>query len=161
MNPEIRQIPEKKFIGMSMRMSFAENKTVELWRGFMPRRKEIHDSVGSELYSGEVYPAGYFAPFNPTAPFEKWALVEVRTITAVPEGMKTLVAPAGLYAVFIHRGPAGEGPKTYQHIFGVWLPKSDYLLDERPHFAVMGAKYKHDAADSEEELWIPIKPRAR
>ena len=73
--------------------------------------------------------------------------------------MQTLVAPAGLYAVFIHRGPPSEGPKTYQHIFGVWLPQSGYVLDERPHFAVMGAKYKHDAADSEEELWIPVKGR--
>ncbi|MFO1526619.1 MAG: GyrI-like domain-containing protein [Turneriella sp.] len=161
MKAEIRNIPEKKFIGMAMRMSFAENKTVALWRGFMPRRAEIPHTISSELYSGEIYPANYFNPFNPVTEFEKWALVEVASPASVPPGMETLTSPAGTYAVFIRRGPASDGPKTYQHIFGVWLPQSDYLLDERPHFAVMGEKYKHDAADSEEELWIPIKPRAR
>lgn len=160
MTPEIRQIPEKKFIGIKLRMSFAANKTFELWRGFMPRRGEIAGAIGAELYSGEVYPAGFFENFNPQTEYEKWALVEVGDFTAIPSGMETLISPAGTSAVFIHHGPASEGPKTYQHIFGVWLPQSDFLLDPRPHFAVMGAKYKHDAADSEEELWIPVQPKA-
>lgn len=159
MTPEIRQIPEKKFIGMKRRMSFAANKTVELWRGFMPRRAEIAGVKGTELYSGEIYPDGYFTAFNPAAEFEKWALVEVTNFDSIPTGMETLISPAGTYAVFIHHGPASEGPKTYQHIFGIWLPQSDYLLEQRPHFAVMGAKYKNDAADSEEELWIPVTSR--
>lgn len=158
--PEIRQIPEKLFIGQRLRMSMSQNKTFELWRNFMPRRKEIGRIKGAELYSGEIYPDGYFNPFNPAAEFEKWALVEVENPDAIPSGMEPLISPAGTYAVFIHHGPASEGPKTYQHIFGVWLPQSDYLLDQRPHFAVMGEKYKHDAADSEEELWIPVRQKA-
>ncbi len=73
--------------------------------------------------------------------------------------METIVTPTGLYAVFIHKGPASEGKKTYEFIFGVWLPESDYELDNRPHFAVMGEKYKNNAPDSEEELWIPIEKK--
>jgi AraC family transcriptional regulator len=38
------------------------------------------------------------------------------------------------------------------------MTKSAFLLDDRPHFAVMGAKYKSEDPSSEEEIWIPIKP---
>ncbi|MFO1524739.1 MAG: GyrI-like domain-containing protein [Turneriella sp.] len=142
---------------MKLRMSFAANKHSSFWRGHAAARRN-QSAIGSELYSGEIYPANYFNPFNPVTEFESghWSK---RSPASVPPGMETLTSPAGTYAVFIHHGPASEGPKTYQHTFGIW-PQSDYL-DERPHFAVMGEKYKHDAADSEEELWIPIKPRAR
>jgi AraC family transcriptional regulator len=62
-----------------------------------------------------------------------------------------------MYAVFIHKGPASKGPETYNYIFGTWLPGSDYILDSRPHFALMGEKYKNDDPASEEEIWIPVK----
>jgi AraC family transcriptional regulator len=37
------------------------------------------------------------------------------------------------------------------------LPGSDYSLDSRAHFEILGKKYKHDDPNSEEEVWIPIK----
>lgn len=123
----------------------------------MPRRKEIQNSVGIELYSIEVYPASFFNSVYPGAAFEKWAAIEVKNYDVIPDGMETITSPEGVYAVFVHRGPASAGPKTYQYIFGTWLPQSEYLVDERPHFAIMGEKYKHEDPDSEEELWIPIK----
>ncbi|GAB3935332.1 hypothetical protein GCM10028827_36790 [Mucilaginibacter myungsuensis] len=123
----------------------------------MPERKIIPDIIGTELYSMEVYPKDFHAAFDATREFEKWAAVEVSNGTAAPEGMTILITPAGQYAVFLHKGPASDGPKTYGYIFGEWLPKSGYQLDNRPHFAVMGEKYKNDDPASEEEIWIPIK----
>jgi AraC family transcriptional regulator len=158
MEPRYEILPEKKLIGKRITMSFAVNKTRELWQSFMPVRKEILNSIGSELYSVEVYDPLYFHNFKPESEFEKWAAVEVTDFKTVPEGMETMVSPEGLYAVFIHKGPASAGSNTYQHIFVTWLPDSDYTLDERPHFAIMGEKYKSEDPDSEEELWIPIKP---
>jgi len=140
-------------------MSFTKNRTYELWRSFMPRRKEIQNSVGTELYSIEVYPPLFYDNFNPDSEFEKWAAVEVSDFQTIPGEMETLTSPQGLYAVFVHKGPASEGPKTYQYIFTKWLPISDFQLDNRPHFAIMGEKYKSEDPGSEEELWIPIKPK--
>ncbi len=40
------------------------------------------------------------------AEFDKWAAVEVSGFDNVPDGMDTLAAPAGLYAVFQFEGPA-------------------------------------------------------
>jgi len=32
-------------------------------------------------------------------------------------------------------------------------------LDDRPHFEVLGDKYKNADPDSEEEIWIPIRTK--
>jgi AraC family transcriptional regulator len=40
---------------------------------------------------------------------------------------------------------------------GTWLPGSDFVLDTRPHFEVLGDQYKNNDTTSEEEIWIPIK----
>jgi AraC family transcriptional regulator len=143
-----------------MKMSFADNRTGELWRQFMPKRKEIRNNTGLELYSVEVYSnAQFFNEFDPQAEFDKWAAVEVSDFDSVSDEMETLIIPGGLYAVFLHRGTADEAVRTYRHIYGNWLPNSDFLLDDRPHFAVMGEKYKNDDPNSEEEIWIPIIPK--
>lgn len=157
MEPRIEILPEKKFVGKRINMSFSNNKTRELWRSFMPVRREIKNIIGMELYSIEVYEPLYFNNYNPEKEFDKWATVEVTDFEKVPDDMDTLILPRGLYAVFIHKGAAGKGPETYQYIFGTWLPASDFQLDDRPHFAVMGEKYKNDDPDSEEEVWIPVK----
>ena len=47
----------------------------------------------------------------------------------------------------------------FQYIFSEWIPQSDYSVDDRPHFEVLGAKYKNNDPDSEEEIWIPIKKK--
>lgn len=70
--------------------------------------------------------------------------------------METLVIPGGLYAVFVHEGPATEGDKTYRFIYTEWLPASEFRVDDRPHFAVMSENYQRDNPNSE-EIWIPIK----
>jgi len=51
------------------------------------------------------------------------------------------------------------GSSFFQKIYTVWLPASDYVLDNRPHFEVLGDKYKNNDPSSEEEVWIPIKPK--
>ncbi len=159
MVPRIEHISEKKLIGKCRQMCFAENTTVELWRSFMPHKKEISKGVDSFLYSLEIYPPDFFIEFNPKRTFKKFATIEVSDFENIPDEMSPLILPSGLYAVFIHKGPASEGPATYNYIFTVWLPQSKYILDQRPHFALMGEKYKNNDPDSEEEIWIPVIPK--
>jgi len=159
LRPRIEMLSEKKFVGKRIKMSFSDNKTHELWRSFMPGRRQINNIIGMELYSIEVYEKLYFDNFNPKREFDKWAAVEVMNFDRVPDEMETLNSPRGLYAVFQYKGAASKGAETYQYIYGTWLPESDFLLDNRPHFAVMGEKYKNEDPDSEEEIWIPIKNR--
>lgn len=159
MLPIIKTLTEKKLVGHFIEMSFIENKTFQLWNGFMPNRKEIKNAIDANLYSLEVYAENHFDNFDPNDSFQKWAAVEVSDYSTIPEGMETLIVPTGLYAVFLHSGPLAEAHKTYHYIFTEWLPNSEYTVDDRPHFAVMNEKYKKDDPTSEEEIWIPIKSR--
>lgn len=157
MEPRIETLVEKRLIGKRVIMSFSENKDLELWRGFMPRRKEIQNSVGTELYCIQVYKNMDFNAPDLKRKFEKWATVEVTDFNTVPNEMETIILPAGLYAVFLYKGAASDAAKTFQYIFGSWLPNSQYILDSRPHFDVLGKNYRHEDPNSEEDLWIPIK----
>jgi len=154
----IETIAQKKLIGLTSEMSLSENSTPILWKGFMTKRKEITNTISDDLISMQVYdPDLDFSRFTPQTIFEKWAVTEVTDFDHIPEGMKTFVLPEGQYAVFLHKGLPSDFPKTAQYIYGQWLPKSGYTLDSRPHFEVLGAKYKNNDSDSEEEVWIPIK----
>ncbi len=158
--PEIKQLTEKKLIGKNLPMSLAQNRTVELWKSFMPHRKEIGNTVSSDLFSVQVYDSTLdFRTFSPTTTFKKWAAVEVSGFDPIPEYMETLILPSGLYAVFLYKGDPREFSATFRYIFGDWLPNSEYELDSRPHFEIMGEKYKNDSPDSEEEIWIPVKKK--
>jgi AraC family transcriptional regulator len=156
MEPRIENSAEKKLIGMHTIMSLSNNKVRELSQNFMSRRKEIENTIGKEVYAVDIYASDYFKNFNPGKEFEKWIAVEVNNFDIVPENMESLTIQSGLYAIFLHKGNASEGPKTFQYIFASWLPNSEYEFDGRPLLAVMGEKYKNDDPSSEEELWIPI-----
>ncbi|MFT3903666.1 MAG: GyrI-like domain-containing protein [Niabella sp.] len=156
MIPRIEISNEKKLVGKRLTLSFSNYKVGELWKSFMPRRKEIINSLTNDLISISVYQSKYFIDFKPTNEFEKWATVEVENFDNVPSEMENFVLPSGLYAVFDYKGLNTDN-SIFQYILGTWLPSSDYILDNRPHFEVLGNKYKNNNPTSEEEIWIPVK----
>jgi AraC family transcriptional regulator len=98
-----------------------------------------------------------FREFSVETEFEKWAAVEVSQLDAIPKGMKSLSLPGGQYAVFIYKGKASDAGSFFRGIYAGWLPESGYRLDNtRPHFEILGEKYKNEDPESEEEVWIPI-----
>ncbi len=160
LKPRMERTDAITLVGVKLRMSLAANRTAELWRNFMPRRTEVMSQAGTELYSVEMYDdLSYFAAFSPLNMFDKWAAVAVDSADNIPAGMARLDIPGGDYAVFQYRGRPSDAGATYQFIYGQWLPDSEFVLDNRPHFAVMGERYKGEHPDSEEELWIPIRAK--
>jgi AraC family transcriptional regulator len=155
MQPEIKTVEEKKLIGFALTMSLTDNKTAELWRMFMPRRKEISNSTGSDLISLQIYPENYYEQFNPGNTFVKWASCEVTDFNNVPNGMQSLSLSSGLYAIFHYKGSSADA-SIYQYIFNEWLPQSKYKLDNRPHFEMLGEKYRNIDPSSEELICIPV-----
>jgi AraC family transcriptional regulator len=158
----IEILSPKKLIGMHMTMSLSDNKTQELWRSFMPRRKEIPHRLTTDLFSLQVYDSSYFEDFRPNQPFEKWALVEVGSTEAIPDGMEVFDLIGGEYAVFIYKNIPTRPQHVFeffQYIYAVWLPSTDYCLDDKPHFEILSDTYKQNSADAEEEVWIPIKTK--
>jgi AraC family transcriptional regulator len=155
--PRIEILAPKKVIGKHLVMSHSNDRTGDLWRSFMSERRKVANIIGQDLFSVQLYPAHYdFQNFNPDIEFTKWAAAEVSSFENVPEGMDAFYLSGGLYAVFIHHGTAAEGARTFGYIFGDWIPNSKYAIDDRPHFELLGSKYKNNDPLSEEEIWIPI-----
>lgn len=158
MNPEIRLLSEKKIIGTYRKMSYSKNTTRALWQSFMPLKKQIKNTLGSDLYSMQIYNSiTDFNDLDPQTEFTKWAAIGVENFEFIPDTLNTYTLKGGLYAVFLHKGLASEFQKTFDGIFKDWLPTSDYKLDNREHFELLGEKYSPTNPNSEEEIWIPIK----
>ena len=160
MEPRIELIADKKLVGKHLRMKLSQNTTFELWRSFMPVRKTIKHSLGTDLLSIQVYDEALdYKRFTMDTEFEKWAGIEVSEFSEIPEGMETLILKGGLFAVFHYKGNPNEFADTFHYIFGKWLPGSVYETDHRPHFEILDEKYKNNDPSSEEEIWIPVKPK--
>ena len=157
--PRIESLTEKKLTGMMLPMTMTENRTTELWKSFMPKRKQIADTVSGDLYSVQVYDSSMdFRNFDPHKTFEKWASVEVTGVGPVPEGMQRLILPSGLYAVFTYKGRSADAEPAFRYFFETWLPGSGYVISDRPHFEILGENYRFEDPESREEIWIPVKP---
>ena len=155
MQPRIVTQKERKLIGKKLRMSLRNNRTSELWRSFMPDRMKIKNRLSNDLISMSVY-EGTLQNGNMDEEFEKWAAIEVDDFNEIPEGMERFVLIPGLYAVFDYKGLNTDN-SIFVYIFTEWQPGSKYDLDARPHFEILGEKYKNNDAESEEQIWIPIR----
>jgi AraC family transcriptional regulator len=156
---KIKNLPEKKFVGMQRKMTFESipQETVALWSQFMPLRKTIKNNVDLNLYSLQVYDSLLtIGEVSGKDSFTKWALAEVLDLENPPNKMESFILNGGLYAVFLHKGLPQDFVKTQQYIFREWLPNSEYEIDHRPHFEILGASYKNNDPSSEEEFWLPI-----
>jgi AraC family transcriptional regulator len=156
--PRITNLQEKKLVGIAKQMSLVNNKTGLLWAQFAPKIKDIKNRVSEDKISLQMYPKNYYANFNPTTEFTKWATVEVVNFDNKLPELNTLLLESGLYAVFDYKGSSLD-TSIYENIFFNWLPNSKYKVDNRPHFEILGNKYKNNDPNSEEEIWIPIKEK--
>ena len=160
MQPRIETINDKKLIGQRLKMSFADYRISELWGRFGLKRKEVTNNLNDDLISLVVYQPTHFIDFKPTNEFERWATVEVANYNYVPPEMETFDLQGGLYAIFNYKGLNTDN-SIFQYILGTWLPNSDFKLDNRPHFEILGEKYRNNDPESEEEIYIPIKKKIK
>nr|WP_299073624.1 GyrI-like domain-containing protein [uncultured Allomuricauda sp.] len=157
-HPRTEILESKKLIGSRLKMSLTNNKTVQLWGSFAPKIKGIKNRLTTDKISMQIYDSSYYVNFNLNNEFEKWATVEVSDFNDIPEGLEKFILNGGEYAVFDYKGLSNDS-SIFQYIFKTWLPNSCYKLDNRPHFEILGKKYKNNDPASEEEIWIPIKKK--
>ena len=156
LTPDIFNLKQTQLVGISCKMSYQRNETQKLWEKFIPLSKKINHKLSNDFYSLQIFPDNFFKAFNPALEFEKWALVPVTETESNIEPCKLFILEGGLYAVFHH---TGLDKSIFQRIYGEWVPQSPYQLDNRPHFEILGEKYKKGSTESEEDIYIPIRPR--
>ena|SRR5436190_15157178 len=155
----IENIAPKIMAGVSMSMTLGDNKTPELWKSFMPFRNQIPHRVGEELFNIQRYDNFDYDKLSLKTPVTKFASVEVKQKDKLPGGLHHFTLSGGSYAVFLYRGTPARFKEFFDYIYKEWLPSSGYDLDDREHFEVLGEKYKRDDPASQEEIWIPVRPK--
>ncbi|MEJ1222163.1 GyrI-like domain-containing protein [Sediminicola sp. 1XM1-17] len=162
MHVNIVAIDPKILVGKRLQMSLSKDRTPMLWQNFMPYRNSIKHRTSSALISLQDYKNPFcLQDFTTTTEFDKWAAVEVSKVQDLPENMETYTISGGLYAVFTYVGTPQGFRNFLSDIYNEWFPSADYILDHRPHFEILGDKYRNNHPDSEEEVWIPVKKKIK
>ncbi|MEP2773263.1 MAG: GyrI-like domain-containing protein [Fulvivirga sp.] len=156
LQPEIKTLAPKTLVGICRDMSMTKDETGLLWRNFMPQFKPLNGDQQHDLFSLQDYPENYFTSFAPDNTFTKWAAVELTNNIKIPPDFKQLDFTGGLYAMFHYKGLSSD-KRIFQYIYTQWLPNSEYEIDNRPHYELLGEKYKNNDPTSEELIFIPIK----
>ena len=153
MTIQIVQVSEIFVVGISVNMQRHETHKIKtLWQQFSPIKGEITNLVNGKSIAMQNFILGETG--EPNKDFNMWACAEVSNLSDVPSAMKGFIIPKGEYIKVLHKGM--DAGKTYQRIMTEWLPNSGYAIDDRPHFQVMGDKYKNGSPDSEEDFYIPV-----
>ncbi|MEY8847926.1 GyrI-like domain-containing protein [Psychroserpens sp. XS_ASV72] len=156
----VEVIPNRYIAGMRTKtcMVHIMKDTQDIAKQFMPRRHEVNHRIGNHVFSIQNFGPD-FSPANPHSEFEKWIGIEVSEIDALPKDIKSFVIPTGTYAVFDYKGSMKDFSAFRARIFQEWLPNSDYILDDRPHFEIVDENYRKDLNNTEESVWIPVQKK--
>lgn len=129
---------------------FSPVETSFLWRGFRAKLKEQTFPEESPLYSVQLHEQNQHGKI-----LQRWAAAEMEQ---VPEGLESIEIPGGLYAVFLYSGGMARFETFLRDAFGKQIPSFSLAIDNRPHFQLLGKNFNPFSEESEEEVWIPVKP---
>ena len=117
------------------------------------KRKNEHTMYGVEDYSEDFCPE----PLS----FYYMAGVEVDADTALLPGMERKVVPKAEYAVFTINGnnANGEIGRAFHYIYSIWLPNSEYCIDENAmlDFEFYDERWDCQFGAAQMDIYIPIR----
>ncbi len=144
--------PALTVVGLQIRTTPMSPDIPALWPRFVARIPAIEPVLEPRVSYGVVH--------NNAADgsgFDYLAAVSVPASAAVPEGMTTLVLPAGSYACFSY--PLSRLGDGFCEIFERLLPASGYGQAAGPLFERYGEDFCPDEPDSAVEIWVRVAPR--
>lgn len=143
---------EKEFhiIGLKKTVKPGDALIRNLWHEFNKRKSEIKSII---TYENVLGLCEYIPDITDESEFEYITGVEVTDYNHIPDGMITKTIPLSKYAVFTHRGKVEEMKRTYNMIYGMWLPLSGYELAEMDTIEI----YSTNNQDGWLDIYIPLK----
>ncbi len=155
MEPEIIIQPATKLVGIAKQYNSNDLDLVQLWSAFKPYRNNIANQVGDNAFG--IY-EGY-EESDDEVNFSYVCTVAVSNFDDVPEGMETREIPEQMYAKFTHKGPVANIDQTLKHVWGSWLPKSNFDYIEKPDFELYRSGFNNSDPKNELYLHIPVKAK--
>jgi predicted transcriptional regulator YdeE len=130
----------------------------EAWHALKSNMDSIERTNTHTMYGFEDYSEEFSA--DPLS-FFYMAGVEVDKDTPLPEGMDRKVVPKSRYAVFTVNGnnANGEIGKAFYYIYFIWLPNSEYCIDEN---ALLDFEYYDERWDcqfgaAQMDIYVPVR----
>ena len=157
-SPELVMLKETRVSGLRGTTSLFDNRLPGLWEEFMRLHKDLFVTAGAGYGICETQQTVYTKDGD--VMFAAMVGSPVNTFDDLPLflPLDTKILRAGKFAVFTHRGTFANLFKTYQYIFGTWLPAAKEELDDREDFEVYEREVStFDAPDNEVKIYIPIK----
>ena len=141
-------------VGMQIRSSLKNNEVPQLWTKFSPRENEIQHVINPSNFWGISFD---YEQKKDDMEFSYIAGKEVTSTEDIPDGMTFIELPNQTYAVFTHKGSLDHLTKTYNYIYGIWLPKSKYKSDESaPELELYDERFQFGLPTSEMDIYVPI-----
>ena len=90
---------------------------------------------------------------------EYMAAVEVEDLAAVPEGVGRMRVPAQRYAIFEHHGHISGLRKTWDSIWGAWVPQAEFKPGRYTDFERYDERFDPRTGSGVIEIWFPIEDK--
>ncbi|MGM1044993.1 MAG: AraC family transcriptional regulator [Bacillota bacterium] len=139
-------------VGLKQIVNPGSDSIGTLWAAFHVRRSEIECPSSTDAWLGLCE---YMPDITDESDFTYTACIEVYDFNNIPNGMTIKTVQCSKYAVFTHRGSLNDLKKTYNYIYGVWLPESGHELAELDTMEYYD--YRASGSDSEFDIYIPVK----
>lgn len=159
-SPEIVIFQPKSVVGFRFDMSIENNNIIEMWEKLNSQlAKQNYISMNNNRYS--IYETGGTClsnTFNKNSEATVFIGIETLCDSDIQEGMKLKEISGGKYAKFIHKGTVKNLLSTYYYIWGVWLSKSGFQLDDRDDLECYTEQFLGtENEESQIEIYFPIQ----
>lgn len=157
---EPRFVTREEFVLAGYRKHTREGFEVigQSWYELKNNMNSIERKNGNVMYGFEDYSEDFSA--EPLA-FYYMAAVEIDKDMKLLEGMYRKVVPEATYAVFTVNGNNvnGEIGKAFQYIYNVWLPNSEYCIDEKllADFEYYDERWDCQTQAAQLEIYVPVR----
>lgn len=154
--PQILLQDEIKVAGIRGNTSLSNNQIPELWEYFLRFHINSYHFTGIGYSICETQQTAYTEEGDVS--FSVLIGSSVKNFDNLPKTLVGKTLKAGRYAVFTHRGTFANLFKSYQYIYGTWLPTSKEELDDREDFEVYKRRVlSFDDPKNEVKIFIPLK----
>ncbi|WP_243652926.1 GyrI-like domain-containing protein [Tumebacillus sp. BK434] len=127
----------------------------QAYDSLLSRASEIEGRIGETVYLIQIYPNE--PDFNPMVDaFTQVIGYQVSTAATVPNGMVAHQVPSSDYAQFLHKGLESELGRTYDYLYGQWLPQSGRQFGGYD-FEVWDDRYQPERPENEIEVYVALK----
>ena len=161
MTPTFIDLPETHVVGFRVSVHLGNKAAIpDAWKNLHSRQSEIDQKPGGPSLGVMLHKPG-----GPARGFDYLAGVTVEKSPAdLPDDMTNVTLGAQQYAVFTHKisdkNLGKDLPRTFDFIFGTWLPNSEYQLAPAPDFELYDpARFNPKTLSGEIDIYVPVQAK--